>query len=76
MPKLLYFLKTSTRFINPTLLEMYDKTVRDGLWKVCKASFVKLSKTQLALSAELGRLELHPHRFWHFLPHWPQLRRE
>ena len=56
MPKLLYFLRTSTRFINPTLLEMYDKTVRDGLWKVCKASFDKVSKTQLALLAELGRL--------------------
>ena len=31
LPKLLYFLRTSTCFNHPALLEKYDKTERDGL---------------------------------------------
>ena len=54
--KLLYFLRTSTCFIHPALLEKYDKTVRDGLSKVCNVNFDNISSTQLALPAEMGGL--------------------
>ena len=56
MPKLLYFLRTSTCFNHPALLEKYDKTVRDGLSKVCNVNFDDVSSTQLALPAEMGGL--------------------
>ena len=56
LPRLLYFLRTSTCFIHPTLLKTYDKTVRDGLSKVCNVNFDDTSSTQLALSAEMGSL--------------------
>ena len=49
LPKLLYFLRTSTCFNHPALLEKYDKTVRDGLSKVCNVNFDDISSTQLAL---------------------------
>ena len=52
LPKLLYFLRTSTCFNHPALLGKYDKTVRDGLSKVC--NFGDISSTQLALPAEMG----------------------
>ena len=39
LPKLLYFLRTSTCFIHPALLGKYYKTVRDGLSKVCNVNF-------------------------------------
>ena len=54
LPKLLYFLRTSTCFNHPALLEKYDKTVRDGLSKVCNVNFDDISSTQLALPAEMG----------------------
>ena len=54
LPKLLYFLRTSTCFNHPALLEKYDKTVRDGLSKVCNVNFDDISTTQLALPAEMG----------------------
>ena len=38
------------------LLEKYDKTVRDGLSKVCNVNFDDISSTQLALPAEMGGL--------------------
>ena len=41
LPKMLYFLRTSTCFNHPVLLEKYDKTVRDGLSEVCKVSTTK-----------------------------------
>ena len=53
LPKLLYFLRTSTCFNHPALLEKYDKTVRDGLSKVCNMNFDDISCTQLALPAEI-----------------------
>ena len=56
LPKLLYFLRTSTCFNHPALLEKYDKTVRDGLSKVCNVNFDDISSTQLALPAEMGGL--------------------
>ena len=56
LPKLLYFLRTSTCFDFPALLEKYDKTVRDGLSKVCNVNFDDISSTQLALHAEMGGL--------------------
>ena len=56
LPKLLYFLRTSTCFNHPALLEKYDKTVRDGLSKVCNVSVDDISSTQLALPAEMGGL--------------------
>ena len=39
LPKLLYFLRTTTCFNHPALLEKYDKTVRDGLSKMCNVNF-------------------------------------
>ena len=36
--KLLHFLKTSTSFIHPALLEKYDKTVGDRIPKVCNVN--------------------------------------
>ena len=56
LPKLLYFLRTSTCFNHPVPLEKYDKTVRDGLSKVCNVNFDDISRTQLALFAEMGGL--------------------
>ena len=54
LPKLLlYFLRTSTCFIHPALLEKYDKTMRDGLSKVCNVNINHISSTQLALPAEM-----------------------
>ena len=35
LPKLLYFLRSSTCFNHPVLLEKYNKTARDGFSKVC-----------------------------------------
>ena len=56
LPKLLYFLRTSTCFNHHALLEKYDKTVQDGLSKVCNVNFDDLSSTQLTLPAEMGGL--------------------
>ena len=56
LPKLLYFLRTSTCLNHPAFLEKYDKTVRDGLSKVCYVNFDDISSTQLALPAEMGGL--------------------
>ena len=56
LTRLLYFLRTSTFFNHPALLEKYDKTVRDGLSKVCNVNFDNISSTQLALPAEMGAL--------------------
>ena len=56
LPKLLYFLRTSTCFTHPALLEKYDKTVGDGLSKVCNVNFDDISSTQLALPAEISGL--------------------
>ena len=56
LPKLLYFLRTSTCFNHPVLLEKYDKTVCDGLSKVCNVNFDDISSTQLALRAKMGGL--------------------
>ena len=53
LPKLLYFLRTSTCFIHPALLEKYDKTMRDGLSKACNVNIDNISSTQLALPAEI-----------------------
>ena len=54
--KFLYFLRTRTCFNHPALLEKYDKTVRDGLSKVCNVNIDNISSTQLALPAEMGGL--------------------
>ena len=54
LPKLLYFLRTSTCFNYPALSENYFKTVRDGLSKVCNVNFDDISSIQLALPAEMG----------------------
>ena len=58
LPKLLYFLRTRTCFNHPALLEKFDKTVRDGLSKVCNANFDDISSTQLDLPAEMGGLRV------------------
>ena len=34
----------------------YDKTVRDGLSELCKVNFDDISRTQLALPAQIGGL--------------------
>ena len=56
LPKLLYFLRTSTCFNHPDLLEKYDRTVRDGLSKVCNVNFDEILSIQLALFAVMGGL--------------------
>ena len=56
LPKLLYFLRTSTCFTHPALLEKNDKTVRDRLSKLCNVNFDDILSTQLALPAEMGGL--------------------
>ena len=54
--ELFYFLRTSICFNHPTLLEKYNKTVRDELSKVCNVDFDKISSAHLALPAEMGSL--------------------
>ena len=54
LPKLLYFVRTSTCFNHPALLQKYDKTVCDALSKVCNVNFDGISSTQLALPAEMA----------------------
>ena len=54
LPMLLFFLRTSTCFNHPALLAKYDKTVRDGLSKMCNVNFDDISSTQLSLPAEMG----------------------
>ena len=56
LSKLLYFMRTSTCFDHPVLLQKYDKTVRDGLSKVCNVEFDDILRTQLALPPEMGGL--------------------
>ena len=56
LPKLLYFLRTSTCFNHPALLEKYDKAVRDGLYRLCYVNFDVILSTQLAVPAEMGGL--------------------
>ena len=56
LPKMLYFVRSSTCFNHQALLNKYDKTVRDGLSKVCNVNFDKTSSPQLALSAEMDGL--------------------
>ena len=58
LPKLLHLLRTSTCFNHPILLEKYDKTVRDGLSKVYNVNFDDIPRTQLALPAEMGDLDV------------------
>ena len=45
----MYFLRTSTSFNHPAPLDKYDRTVRDGLSKVCNVNFDDISSLQLAL---------------------------
>ena len=54
LPNLLFFLRTRTRFNCPARLEKYDKTI--GLSRVCNVIFDDISRTQLALPAEMGGL--------------------
>ena len=56
LQKLWYLLRTSTCLNHPALLEKYDKTVRDGLSKVCNVNFADISSTQLALPDKMGGL--------------------
>ena len=56
LPKLFYFLRTSTLFNHPALLKRYDKTVREGLSKACNINFDDISSTPLALPAGMGGL--------------------
>ena len=56
LPKLLYFVRTSTCFNHAALLQKYDKTVGDGLSKVCNVNFDDISSTYVALPAEMGGL--------------------
>ena len=41
---------------NQYIVEKYDKTVGDGLSKVCNVNFDDISSTQMALSAKMGSL--------------------
>ena len=62
LSKLFYFLRTSSCFNHAVRLEKYDKTVCDGLSKVCKVIFDDISSTQLALPAEMV-LGFQPHHY-------------
>ena len=46
------------KFQSPSLLEKYDKTVPDGLFKECNVNFDDISSTQLALPAEMGVIRI------------------
>ena len=56
LPKLLRFLRTSSKFHHPDLLEKYDKTLRDGLSKESNMNIDNILSTQLALPAEMRGL--------------------
>ena len=56
LPKLLYFLKTSTWFNHPALLDKNDKAVSDRLSKVCNVNLDNILSTQLALPVEMDGL--------------------
>ena len=49
-------LGTSTCFNHPVLLKKFDKTVHDGLSKVCIVNFDIIPRTKLSLTAEMGGL--------------------
>ena len=51
---LFYFLKTSTWFNNSALVGKYDKTVRDGVSKVCNVNADFILSAELALPAQQG----------------------
>ena len=42
--------------------------------KCVKRALSKFPKLNWLLQLNWVVLGLHPHRFWHFLPHWPQFR--
>ena len=73
LPKTFYFLRTSTCFYHPALLEKYDKTVRDGLSKVCNVNFDEFSGTQLDLPSKIGSLGVSSPSLLALPPFWPQL---
>ena len=73
LPKLLYFLRTSTCFNHPAHLEKHDKTVCDGLSRVCNVNFDDISSTQLALPAEMGGLGVASVTLLALPAFWPQL---
>ena len=56
LPMLLCFLRTSIWFNYPVLLKKFEKTVRDGLLKVCNVNFDNILSTQPVLLAEMGGL--------------------
>ena len=56
LPKLLYFLRTNTCFNPQVLLEKYDKTVSDGISKLCNVNLHDISRVHLDLPAEMGGL--------------------
>ena len=58
LPKLVYFLRTSTCFNHPALSKKYDETVRDGLFKVCNVNVIVILSTLSALPAKTGGLGL------------------
>ena len=60
-------------FYHPALLEKYDKTVRDGLSKVCNVNFDNTSSTQLAQPAEMGGLGVSFTSLLALPAFWPQL---
>ena len=68
LPKL-YVFRTSTCFNHPVLLEKFDKTVSDGLSKVCSVNFDN-SRGQLSLPAKLCGLGVSAADFPSF---WPLL---
>ena len=59
LPKLFYFLRTSTCLNHPALSKKYDETVRDGLFKVCNVNVIVSLSTLTALPAETGGLGLY-----------------
>ena len=73
LPTLLYFLRTSTCFIQSAFSEKYDKTVRDWLFKKCNMNFNNFLSAQQARAAEMGGLGVPSASFLALPIFWPQL---
>ena len=63
LPKLLYFLRTSTCVNHPALLVIYDKTVCDDLSKVCNGTSTIFRVLSWLCPLKWMVLGCHPHHY-------------
>ena len=73
LSELTYFLRTSTCYNQPSLVKVYEKTVRDGLPIVCDVNFDGTTSTQLNLLPNRMVLGFHPDHYFHFPLFWSQV---